>query len=140
MLLCIVAMVVFCQTVNGFSLNGNHASLKPSSSLLNSSNGNGDVSVWYQDSFIDSGSLRRSNRRPIIAGNWKLNPSTLQEAKVMLKLIASYFKNHDQNEEVDVVVFPPFPYINTAVQELEGTGIKVGAQNIGIHKKGAFTG
>jgi hypothetical protein len=140
MLLCIVFVIVFCQAVHGFGLNGNYASWKPSSSLLNSANGNGDVSVWYQDSFIDGGSFRRSNRRPIIAGNWKLNPSTLQEAKVMLKLIASYFKNHEQNEDVDIVVFPPFPYITTAVQELEGTGIKVGAQNVGIHEKGAFTG
>ena len=39
------------------------------------------ASVWYDDSFnIDSeGTI--SSRRQIIAGNWKLNPSTLSEAR-----------------------------------------------------------
>ena len=48
-----------------------------------------------------------------------------------------YHRNDDMPE---VVVFPPFPYLATAISELEGTGIKVGAQNIGLKTKGAFTG
>jgi len=41
---------------------------------------------------------------------------------------------------VDVVVCPPFLYIPLAVQMLVGTKIEVGAQNLDIHKPGAYTG
>jgi len=62
----------------------------------------------------------------------------------MLKLLASNFINHDRantiNGNVEVVIFPPMPYLTVAIEELEGTGIKVGAQNVGIQTKGAFTG
>jgi triosephosphate isomerase len=42
--------------------------------------------------------------------------------------------------DVDVVVCPPFLYIPLAVQMLAGSTIKVGAQNLDIHKPGAYTG
>jgi triosephosphate isomerase (TIM) len=35
---------------------------------------------------------------------------------------------------------PPFPFLPEALFALEGSGIKVGAQNIGLHTSGAFTG
>ena len=41
---------------------------------------------------------------------------------------------------VEVVVFPPFPYLSTAISMLEGTGIKVGAQNCALQTSGAHTG
>jgi triosephosphate isomerase len=76
-----------------------------------------------------------------MAGNWKLNPATIQEAINLLKLLASNFLNHRTHVETpEVVVFPPFPFLLAALSELEGTGIKVGAQNIGIETSGAFTG
>lgn len=90
-------------------------------------------------------SVFSNNRVPIVAGNWKLNPSTVQEASTLLNLLAANFIHH-RNESVrgeavpDVIVFPPFPYLERAVSLLEGTGIKVGAQNVGIQTKGAFTG
>ncbi|GFH48107.1 hypothetical protein CTEN210_04583 [Chaetoceros tenuissimus] len=80
------------------------------------------------------------NRRPIIAGNWKLNPATISEAENLLKLISGNFKNHRTLDGPEIVVFPPFPYLTTAINELDGTGIKVGAQNVGLETKGAFTG
>jgi len=84
-----------------------------------------------------------NNRVPIVAGNWKLNPATAQEASALLKLLASNFVHH-RNEGgqgiPEVIVFPPSPYLERAVSLLEGTGIKVGAQNIGVESKGAFTG
>lgn len=80
-----------------------------------------------------------SPRPPIVAGNWKLNPATVQEATALLKLLASNFVHH-RDTAPEVVVFPPFPYLERAVALLEGTGIQVGAQNVGIQSKGAFTG
>ena len=37
-------------------------------------------------------------------------------------------------------MFPPFPYLSTAISMLEGTGIKVGAQNCALQTSGAHTG
>jgi triosephosphate isomerase len=94
-------------------------------------------SVAYKDSQTDM-----SRRLPVIAGNWKLNPSTASEARNMLKLLASNFLNQDSISlnNVEVIVFPPFPFLEAAIQELQGTGIKIGAQNVGTKTKGAFTG
>lgn len=60
----------------------------------------------------------------------------------MLKLLASNFLNQDRISlnNVEVIVFPPFPFLEAAIQELQGTGIKIGAQNVGTKTKGAFTG
>lgn len=95
--------------------------------------------AFYDDS-LTSGNRRRS----IMAGNWKLNPTTLGEANNLLKLLKSNFVNHRASDGTDdmpeVVVFPPFPFLASAIQELDGTGIKVGAQNIGVQVSGAFTG
>jgi len=127
---------------------------KPSSRVLtipsNSESAHSKLhSVWYDDSLTtttSSSSWQPFQRTPIIAGNWKLNPSTLQEATNLLKLIAANFIHHRTTTKEDttilpeVVVFPPFPYLTTAIALLEGTGIKVGAQNVGLETKGAFTG
>jgi triosephosphate isomerase len=97
--------------------------------------------TWYDDAIAPG-----PRRRAIMAGNWKLNPSTLGDATNLLKLLSSNFLNHRTpanggGEEIpEVVVFPPFPFLITALQELEGTGIKVGAQNVGLETTGAFTG
>lgn len=80
-------------------------------------------------------------RQPILAGNWKCNPSSYSDAVGLLQLLRSNFENHDRRCEV--VIFPPFPYVLNALELLEGTGIKVGTQNIGSHVPstgGAFTG
>jgi triosephosphate isomerase len=101
-----------------------------------------EVPVWYEDSFTTG----REKRRPIMAGNWKLNPVTYPEACNLLKLLATNFINHriasseGSDGMPEVVVFPPFPFLGVALQELEGSGIKVGAQNIGLYKDGAVTG
>lgn len=96
-------------------------------------------SVWYEDSFT-----KTSRRRPVMAGNWKLNPATFGEASNLLKLLSSNFVNHRTSSESDdapeVVVFPPFPFLSTAITLLEGSGIKVGAQNVGLQTTGAYTG
>lgn len=43
-------------------------------------------------------------------------------------------------DEVDVVVCPPFLYLPVVGQAIEGTGIRLGAQNVSAHGPGAFTG
>lgn len=96
--------------------------------------------------YADSVSVAAAGRRPLVAGNWKLNPQTIGEASNLLKLLHADFVNHrnastgGSGEGVEVVVFPPFPFLAEALRALEGSGVKVGAQNIGLQKRGAFTG
>jgi len=93
-------------------------------------------SYMYQDSMM----ITSNNRRPVMAGNWKLNPATFAEASNLLKLLHADFKNHREHDNVEVIVFPPFPFLSEALHVLEGSGIRVGAQNIGLQTQGAFTG
>jgi triosephosphate isomerase len=76
-------------------------------------------------------------RVPILAGNWKLNPASLSDAAALCQGLAA---NVADAGRVEVVVFPPFPYLSTAKTMLEGTGIKVGAQNCALQTSGAHTG
>eukprot|EP00543_Licmophora_paradoxa_P017514 CAMPEP_0202474056 /NCGR_PEP_ID=MMETSP1360-20130828/92178_1 /ASSEMBLY_ACC=CAM_ASM_000848 /TAXON_ID=515479 /ORGANISM="Licmophora paradoxa, Strain CCMP2313" /LENGTH=726 /DNA_ID=CAMNT_0049101153 /DNA_START=63 /DNA_END=2239 /DNA_ORIENTATION=- len=89
---------------------------------------------------------RDNRRRNIIAGNWKLNPPTVEQASDLLGVLSSIIRHHhsspqsDVEELPEVVVFPPHPYLWRAIHELDGTGVKVGAQNVGLESEGAFTG
>ncbi len=75
-------------------------------------------------------------RKPIIAGNWKMN-KTPDEAKALIAALAPLVKD---NSEVDVVVCPPFVCIPAAAEALKGTHIHLGAQNMHFEQSGAFTG
>jgi triosephosphate isomerase (TIM) len=83
-------------------------------------------------------------RRPIIAGNWKLNPASRADSMNLLKLLHANFchQRNNNNAEVEVVVFPPALFLADALAQLEGSGIKVGAQHVSLvdRKGGAYTG
>lgn len=74
-------------------------------------------------------------KRPIIAGNWKMN-KTNAETKKLIEEIAPLVKDANCN----VVVCVPFTNIETARKAARGTNIKIGAQNVHWAEKGAFTG
>ena len=74
-------------------------------------------------------------RKPIIAGNWKMN-NTLSQS---LELIED-MKKHTLNDNVEVVVCVPFTNLNDVKKALEGTKIKLGAQNMHWEDSGAYTG
>lgn len=75
-------------------------------------------------------------RRPIIAGNWKMNTS-LEEAVALATGVRALA---DSIDSVDRVLIPPFPWIVPVAAELEGSSISVGAQNCYHEASGAFTG
>merc|ERR1719152_656758 len=79
-------------------------------------------------------------------GNWKLNPSSIQEADGLAKGVASLLGDETCASSTaadctEVVVFPPFPFISSVVDDLAGVGVGVGAQSI-FHtaESGAYTG
>ncbi len=74
-------------------------------------------------------------RRPIIAGNWKMN-KTPDEARALIEDL----KPLVADAEAEVVVCPPFFCLAAAVEAVKGSSIKVGAQNLHFKKSGAYTG
>ena len=74
-------------------------------------------------------------RRPIIAGNWKMN-KTIAETK---ELIAE-LKPLVADAEAEVVICVPYTDLAAAVEATKGSNIKVGAENVHWAEKGAFTG
>ncbi|MGN8226039.1 triose-phosphate isomerase [Gracilimonas sp. BCB1] len=76
-------------------------------------------------------------RRFLIAGNWKMNCGPYDAAELLEGLKE---KKADVDENVDVLVCPPFVSIGMAVNYLHDTDIQVGAQNLHFEENGAYTG
>ena len=74
-------------------------------------------------------------RKPIIAGNWKMN-KTPSEAKALVEALAPLVAN----ASCDVVVCPPAVNLTTVAEAIKGTNIKLGAQNMHWKESGAYTG
>ena len=75
-------------------------------------------------------------RLPFIAGNWKMN-KTVGEA---LDLVRELKGAVSGVKEVEVAVAPPFTSLHAVHKELEGSSIRLAAQNLYWEEKGAFTG
>jgi len=76
-------------------------------------------------------------RVPIIGGNWKMNRGSPFSAIQMLKPFKNFVK---KTQNVDIVIAPPFTALNSVIDYLKNTNIKVGAQNMYFEDNGAFTG
>lgn len=74
-------------------------------------------------------------RKPIIAGNWKMNKTGKEAAQLVLELIDKV-----KDAKCEVVLCPPFTSLPQVVTLVENTNIKVGAQNMYYEESGAFTG
>jgi triosephosphate isomerase len=74
-------------------------------------------------------------RKPIIAGNWKMNMS-IAEAKDFVAAI----KDQVNGSDVEAVLCAPFTLLKDLKEATAGTNIKVGAQNMHFEESGAFTG
>lgn len=79
--------------------------------------------------------MKKSDRRAVIAGNWKMNNDRVQTRELIRDI-----KPLVEGADCDVVICVPFTNIETALNETVGTNIKVGAQNCHFETKGAYTG
>ncbi|WP_308211848.1 triose-phosphate isomerase [Actinoallomurus soli] len=79
-------------------------------------------------------------RRPLIAGNWKMN-LTHFEGIAHVQKVAFGLKDADY-EAVDVAMLPPFTFIRSIQMLVDADKLKLvyGAQDISPHEKGAYTG
>lgn len=74
-------------------------------------------------------------RKKFIAGNWKMNKTPSEAVKFIEEL-----KPLVADAAADVVLCVPLIDITVSKTALEGTNIKIGAQNVHYEQKGAFTG
>ncbi|NFV13730.1 triose-phosphate isomerase [Clostridium sporogenes] len=74
-------------------------------------------------------------RTAIIAGNWKMN-KTVKEAVELVKELKPLVKD----AKCDVVVCPTYVCLPAVLEEVKGSNIKVGAQNMHFEESGAYTG
>ncbi len=76
------------------------------------------------------------NRKRVIAGNWKMY-TTLDEA---VELVNNIRYGIDELEYVETIVCPPFISLAKLKELVEGSLIKLGAQDVFYEEKGAYTG
>jgi triosephosphate isomerase len=77
-----------------------------------------------------------SERKPFIAGNWKMN-KTIAEAE---ELIGALLPRIGAIEDVDIAICPPYLALQAAVDSARGSAVQVFAQNMHEKDSGAFTG
>ncbi|MFC1912653.1 triose-phosphate isomerase [Chloroflexota bacterium] len=75
-------------------------------------------------------------RLPLIAGNWKMN-TTIAEA---VALVGEMRRELDGIDNVDIIICPPFISLAAVKELIQGSWIKLGAQNLYFEEKGAYTG
>ena len=75
-------------------------------------------------------------RKPIIAGNWKMN-KTAKEAQAFIEAVNTTVPAFDK---VEAVIGSPALFLENMVAATEGTDLKVAAQNCYFEEEGAFTG
>lgn len=80
-------------------------------------------------------------RKPLMAGNWKMN-NTIGEAVVLAQEISNQYDKETWGEDVEIVVCPPFVDLKPVktVFDFDKTKVAVGAQNVYWEPSGAFTG
>ena len=81
-----------------------------------------------------------TERRPIIAANWKMHKTHLEAIQAVQKL--SYLVDKDDGERVEIVVCPPFTALRSVQTLIDSDRLPfgLGAQNVYPEDKGAFTG
>ncbi len=75
-------------------------------------------------------------RKKFIAGNWKMNKTPADAADLVSEIVTAIGRQTD----VDVLVCPPFTALESVSRHLEGSNLKLGAQNMHFELNGAFTG
>lgn len=75
-------------------------------------------------------------RRPLMAGNWKMNKTVPEAVELAQKLKQSVGNLQDR----DVLICPPFTALYPVYQVIKDSNIYLGAQDVYIYDSGAYTG
>ena len=84
--------------------------------------------------------MTEQTRRPIMAGNWKMNLNHLEAINLIQKLAFSL--TPEQLSDVEVAVIPPFTDLRSVQTAVDGDKVQIvyGAQDLSPHAGGAYTG
>jgi len=82
--------------------------------------------------------MPKAPRRPLLAGNWKMNPLSAGAAVELARGVIPAARSHAS--VLEVAVFPPFPWLRPVWDALQGTDVELGAQDCFWERAGAFTG
>ncbi|MGH3655201.1 MAG: triose-phosphate isomerase, partial [Micromonosporaceae bacterium] len=84
--------------------------------------------------------MAKTARRPLIAGNWKMNLNHLEAIGLVQKLAFTLTEKH--LDDIDVVVLPPFTSLRSVQTMIDGDKLLIGygAQDLSPYDKGAHTG
>jgi triosephosphate isomerase len=76
-------------------------------------------------------------RRPVLAGNWKMNHGPSETAR----FFADFLARHEPADDRTVVFFPPAISFAAAREAIQGRpDVRLGVQNVYWEKSGAYTG
>ena len=75
-------------------------------------------------------------RTPLVAGNWKMHGNRATNRALLDAVLAGI----GGLKAVECAVCAPFPYLGEVAQQLKGTSLAWGAQNVSEHAQGAYTG
>jgi len=76
------------------------------------------------------------NRKKLIAGNWKMNKTSADGVALAREIVAA----SGTQSEVEVIICPPFTALEGVAAAIDGSLVKLGAQNMHFEASGAFTG
>lgn len=79
--------------------------------------------------------MAKAKKGFLIAGNWKMNPSSLEEAKALFASVARASAKHPS---VSVVAAPPMAFIGPLFKK--DSPVRIAAQDVSSESSGAFTG
>ena len=75
---------------------------------------------------------------PLLAANWKMNPTNEDDALDLVRGVLSVARGHA--DSIEVVIIPPFPWLIGVSEVLDQSGVKLGAQDCFWEMSGAYTG
>jgi len=79
-------------------------------------------------------------RKILVAGNWKMNGDSAANSELIGGIISGLSGIADSAAKPDVLVCPPFPYLAAVREQIAGSDVQLGAQNVSEHPSGAHTG
>ncbi|CAM9346993.1 unnamed protein product [Chrysoparadoxa australica] len=125
--------------VVGLGLGATHAFVSTSGPLSTCNS----PSLWLGTqvdmfgSAAEGGMSMMAERKKVIAGNLKMNPTTAGEAIQLAKDVVAQTKGCGG---VDIIMAPPHPFLLPVAEQLAGSDVKLAAQNCYIMESGAYTG
>ena len=78
-------------------------------------------------------------RKKLVAGNWKMHKN-LTESQALITEIRGIVRDEFRKNDAEIVICPTALALASSARLVEGSEIRIGAQNVNEHKEGAYTG